>query len=208
MYRYYSTKHPIRPGMFPLFAHTVVNFNEKTDVPGIGPAWGYLEYEQQLSAGVAEMCGLTQAKTQTFTVKVTSVHTLEVEAENEEDATEQACGMAWEHDADEICGEVITDGNNGWAVAFELGLADKLNKVMKHDEESRYQLLSRMQSDCKYFLGHGNRCEKHLWGQDVDAHIAYMKALWLSFPVGQKPEWLSFEEIEVYEKRMSGEAGV
>lgn len=206
MYRYYSTEYPIRPDTFPLFANTVVSFKEKTDIPGVGSVWGYLEYEQQLSAGVAETCGLTQAKTRTFTVKVTSVHTLEVEAENEKVAIEQACGMAWEHDADEICGEVIADGNNGWAVAFELGLADNLNEVMKQDEEFRYRLLSRMQSDCNYFLGHGNRCKKYLWGQDVDAHIAYMKALWLSFPAGKKPEWLSYEEIEVYAKRMSEEA--
>ena len=208
MYRYYSTEYPIRPGAFPLFANTVISFTEKTDIPGVGPVWGYLEYEQQLSAGVAEKCGLIQAKTRTFTVKVTSVHTLEVEAESEEEATERACGMAWEHDADEINGEIIGGGDSGWAVAFELGLADKLNEVMKHDEKFRYQLLSRMQSDCNYFLGHGNRCKKYLWGQEVDAHIAYMKALWLSFPTGKKPEWLSFEEIEVYEKRMSKEAGV
>ena len=205
MYRYYSTKGPVRPGAFPLLANTVICFKEKKDVPGVGSAWGYLEYEQQLSAGVAERYGLIQAKTRTFTVKVTSVHILEVEVENEEDATEKACGMAWEYDADEISGEIIGGGNNGQAIAFELGLADKLNEVMVNDEKFRCQLLSRMQSDCNYFLGNGNRCKKHLWAQEVDAHIAYMKALWLSFPTGRKPEWLSYEEIEVYEKRMSRE---
>ena len=208
MYRYYSTEYPIRPNVFPLFANTVVSFNEKVDIPGVGSAWGYLEYEQQLSVGVAEKFGLIQAKTRTFTVRVTSVHTLEVEAESEEDAAEKACGMAWEHDADEISGEIIGGGNNDWAVAFELGLADKLNEFMGHDESFRYQLLSRMQTDCNYFLGHGNRCKKYLWGQDVDSHIAYMKALWLSFPADKQPEWLSYEKIEVYEKRMSGEAGL
>ncbi len=29
MYRYYSTECPIRPGAFPLFANTVINFKEK-----------------------------------------------------------------------------------------------------------------------------------------------------------------------------------
>jgi len=33
--------------------------------------------------------------------------------------------------------------------------------------------------------------------------LAYMKALWLSFQADKKPEWLSFEGIEAYEKRMS-----
>lgn len=64
--------------------------------------------------------------------------------------------MAWEHDADEIIGEIT----GGLAVAFELGLADKLNEVMGHDEKFRYQLLSRMQSDFDYFLGNGNRYKK------------------------------------------------
>ena len=160
MYRYYSTEYPIRPNVFPLFANTVVSFNEKVDIPGVGSAWGYLEYEQQLSVGVAEKFGLIQAKTRTFTVRVTSVHTLEVEAESEEDAAEKACGMAWEHDADEISGEIIGGGNNDWAVAFELGLADKLNEFMGHDESFRYQLLSRMQTDCNYFLGQWKPVQK------------------------------------------------
>ena len=69
-----------------------------------------------------------------------------------------------------------------------------------------FQLLSQMQSDCDYFLGNGNRCKNYLWGQEVDAHIAHMKALWLCFPANKKPEWLSYEEIAVYEKRMSEEA--
>ena len=63
MYRYYSTEYPIRPNVFPLFANTVVSFNEKADIPGVGSAWGYLEYEQQLSAGVAETCGPLSART-------------------------------------------------------------------------------------------------------------------------------------------------
>lgn len=163
MYRYYSTEYPIRPDTFPLFANTVVSFKEKTDIPGVGSVWGYLEYEQQLSAGVAETCGLTQAKTQTFTVKVKSVHTLEVEAENEEVAIEQACGMAWEHDADEICGEVIADGNNGWAVAFELGLADNLNEVMKQDEEFRYRFLSRTAVRLQLEIDAKNTCGARTW---------------------------------------------
>lgn len=29
MYRYYSTKGPVRPGAFPLFANTVICFKEK-----------------------------------------------------------------------------------------------------------------------------------------------------------------------------------
>lgn len=67
----------------------------------------------------------------------------------------------------------------------------------------RYQLLSRMQSDCEYFLGNGARLEKYLWGQDVKSHIEYMLALWDMFPQDAKPEWLTREQIEDYSRRMA-----
>lgn len=201
MYRYYST-YPIGPNRFPLFANKIISFEERVEVPEIGPIWGYLEYKQALSAEVVERHKLVPAKMQTFTVKVTSIHTLEIEAESGEDATDRACSIAWEYDADEINAEVICDGRDGKAIALDLGLSEKLKEVMRHDEKSRYQLLSRLRSDCDYFLGNGHRCKQHLWAHEVDEHIDYMKALWLSFPADKRPEWLSFEEIVVYEKRM------
>jgi len=68
------------------------------------------------------------------------------------------------------------------------------------DNKHNYMLLGRMQMDCKYFLGNGNRCEKHLWAVDVESQIAEMKKLWNGFSV--KPEWLSMEEILAYETKM------
>ena len=70
------------------------------------------------------------------------------------------------------------------------------------DEEFRYRMLSRMQADCSYYLGYGNRHAKHLWAGNEKDHIACMKALWESFPEDGKPEWLTFERIEEYEKQM------
>ena len=67
---------------------------------------------------------------------------------------------------------------------------------------NRYSLLSRMQSDCEYFLGHGNRSVKHLWGLTIDAHIRYMKILYLVLPISLKPEWLTMNDILNYEIRM------
>ncbi len=94
------------------------------------------------------------------------------------------------------------------AVALPHDIAEKHKEVMAHSEKFRYALLSRMKSDCEYFLGFGNRCTKYLWGQTVAEHIGYMKALWHSFEGGKKPEWLSIEEIEDYENRMTeAEAG-
>lgn len=67
---------------------------------------------------------------------------------------------------------------------------------------NRYSLLSRMQSDCEYFLGHGNRCERLLWGLTVEKHIRCMKILYLIFPINLKPEWLTMNDILSYEIRM------
>ena len=67
----------------------------------------------------------------------------------------------------------------------------------------RYEMLHRMALDCEYFLGYGYRYEKHLWAGNATDQIEYMKALWLSFTEDQKPEWLTYEKIEDYERRMT-----
>lgn len=67
---------------------------------------------------------------------------------------------------------------------------------------NRYTLLSRMQSDCDYFLGNGNRCERRLWGLTVKNHIRYMKILYLILPINSKPEWLTMGDILSYEIKM------
>lgn len=46
-----------------------------------------------------------------YTVQVTSVTTVTVEAENEDEATMLACGKAWEYDADSVDGVIV--GSDG-----------------------------------------------------------------------------------------------
>lgn len=77
--------------------------------------------------------------------------------------------------------------------------------ILKHDQKFRYMLLSRMKSDCDYYLGNGNRFAGHLWGQNEVNHIGYMKALWESFGENEKPEWLTMEQILDYEKELATE---
>ncbi len=72
---------------------------------------------------------------------------------------------------------------------------------MENPQTHQYMLLSRLQSDCDYFLGFGIGNIKHLWAGNVPEHIFEMKKLWNELTV--KPEWLSFEEILNYEKEMS-----
>jgi hypothetical protein len=71
--------------------------------------------------------------------------------------------------------------------------------------EFDYRLLSRLVSDCDYYLGNGNRSEKHLWAGNVDGQIKKMKELWNGFPKNAKPEWLSMEDILDYEKKMKNQ---
>ena len=90
---------------------------------------------------------------------------------------------------------------------FELNGNPKTDKNFERNEKYKgsYMLLSRLESDCKYYLGNGNRNEKVLWAGSVDKQIAKMKELWNSFPDDMKPEWLSMEDIENYEKEMKTE---
>ena len=77
-----------------------------------------------------------------------------------------------------------------------------IQEIINSKESFKYQLLSRMQQDCKYYLGNGGRNTKQLWASNEKEHIEYMKSIWASFPQEGKPEWLSMEEIEEFEKAM------
>lgn len=76
----------------------------------------------------------------------------------------------------------------------------KLNENNAQDDKFNYMMLSRLQSDCEYFLNYGHGSVRNLWGDDVERHIGEMKRLWNQLPI--KPEWLSYEKIEEYEKDM------
>ena len=76
-------------------------------------------------------------------------------------------------------------------------------EVRERKLRSKYMLLGRLKTDCDYFLGYGNKCEKHLWAGNVTDQIAKMKKLWQEFPDDLKPEWLTWEQILDYERRMS-----
>ena len=63
-------------------------------------------------------------------------------------------------------------------------------------------LLSRFESDCKYFLGDGNACEGALWGKNVTDHIYYMRGLYNALPKDCVPESFTMERIDAYEVSM------
>jgi hypothetical protein len=84
---------------------------------------------------------------------------------------------------------------------LDLARGDHLKPENKENTFT-YQMLGRLQSDCEYFLGHGNRNEKRLHQGNVDDQIKEMKKLWNSLPKDKKPDWLSMDDINSYEKKM------
>ncbi len=64
-----------------------------------------------------------------------------------------------------------------------------------------YMLLERLQEDCKYYLGNGNRNSKYLWALNESDHINEMKAIYNYLEV--KPDWLTLQEIENFEQQFN-----
>ena len=69
------------------------------------------------------------------------------------------------------------------------------------EQNRNYLILDWLRADCEYFLGAGNRAEKHLWAGSVYAQIVKMRELYDALP--QKPEWLTKEMIDDYADRMA-----
>lgn len=100
------------------------------------------------------------------------------------------------------CGNEI-DGDPGYPIDKDIeinfiGIPEQPTK----EEKFNYMLLSRLQSDCDYYLGYGNRYAKHLWAEDEQKQIDKMKELYNSFSDDAKPEWLTMDQINEYEKEM------
>lgn len=77
-----------------------------------------------------------------------------------------------------------------------------VEEVMRRDKRFRYMLLARLQSDCEYYLGFGNRSTGRLWAGDEARQIEWMTRLYDGFPEDEKPRWLTREEIAEYANRM------
>ena len=77
-----------------------------------------------------------------------------------------------------------------------------VEEVLQHDSRFRYMLLGRLQSDCEYYLGYGNRSPKCLWAGNEAEQIEYMTKIHDSFGEDAKPEWLTMEQIKEYSREM------
>lgn len=97
---------------------------------------------------------------------------------------------------------LMESADNQWS---PLPQAERKNTPVKED----YQLLSRLQADCEYYLGacaanqvDMDAAQKHLWAGTIEGQIDKMKELYQSFPESKKPEWISPAAIDQYEKKM------
>lgn len=73
--------------------------------------------------------------------------------------------------------------------------------IAEHDDSFKYQILDRMKGDCEYYISNKEDDENnHLWGKNAKDHIEFMKKLYNSFD--EKPEWLTMQDIENFEKKM------
>lgn len=77
-----------------------------------------------------------------------------------------------------------------------------INNLKETDDQdkSNYMMLSRLKSDCDYYLGNGNRNPRNLWAGDEAKQIAKMREFYDKVP--EEPEWLTKEDIDDYEDKM------
>lgn len=89
-----------------------------------------------------------------------------------------------------------TNGNN--VLIFEMERNYTVKASSESDQQFEYMMLDRLRTDCNYYLKHPH--PKYLWAGSVDGQIAEMRKLYDKLKV--KPEWLTKEDIDGYEKDM------
>ena len=102
------------------------------------------------------------------------------------------------------CGNEF-DGEMGFPITVkenEQIIFTNIPKFPNHQQRFNYQLLSRLQEDCRYYLGYGNRNAKQLWAGNEAFQIEKMIELWNSFDDDMKPQWLTMEQINKYASKM------
>lgn len=63
-----------------------------------------------------------------------------------------------------------------------------------HGIEYKYDLLARMDQDCKYYLQHPH--EKHLWAGNVEEHIEDMKNYITVFRMRENPNGSVWKKLK------------
>ena len=88
-------------------------------------------------------------------------------------------------------------------ISYEKTIGNTYYYPLPSEMRFRYSMLSRLKSDCDYFLGIGGRYVNQLWAGSVYKQIEEMRNRWLEFKEDEKPEWLTWEDINNYETEMN-----
>ena len=75
---------------------------------------------------------------------------------------------------------------------------------VKNNKKFEYMMLSRLKSDCDTHLDVESKYAHRLAVSERKGVIEAMKALWNGFEDDEKPEWLTWEQILEYEKKICG----
>lgn len=72
------------------------------------------------------------------------------------------------------------------------------------DMSFRYSMLARLKNDCEYVINNKiSMPHNFFWAGSPDAQIKEMRDRWNSFADDEKPEWLTMEQIDAYEKELA-----
>ena len=84
---------------------------------------------------------------------------------------------------------------------FNILYESYVDEFSSSSNKFKYMLLDRLKNDCEYFLDAGNGDERALLAGSVAKQIEEMKKLYEQ--LSEKPEWLSSDDINNYEKEMN-----
>lgn len=177
---------------------TSTKVDQETD-PKTGAQTSITTVEADTEDEVNDLATAFKMAQRAMTNGIARVSSITIEANEDED--EQGNKTESADDGLEAYVPESTEIKEGQVVAQ--GQPEGIEFLKRLGDKGRYMFLSRMQTDCKYFLD-GHEYNKFLWAENPEKQIEYMKWLYNSFPDDKKPQWISMEEIEDYERQMVG----
>lgn len=93
------------------------------------------------------------------------------------------------------------EGEMGFPIKQEF-VIEPLKGEISEEKKNQYRMLDRLRTDCEYYFGNRHRHPGCLWAGNEQDHIKAMKEIWNSFSEKEKPQWLTWQQIEAYEKEM------
>lgn len=125
----------------------------------------------------------------------------DVEVDNENISIEEVTEP--EIVSEEPVEEVIESTTDNEITETKLTDEQPVNEVNEKDYTFDYSFLSRLKSDCKYVIDHQiSNPRWSLWGITVEKHIEEMRKVYNSFPDDKKPQWITMDDIDNFEKEM------